>query len=92
MTETRKKKPARETIAVNLTILDHTKLGGFHQGMCSADFANGDKVEVTSGFGCGNTHIYVAYNGKRVLAVDATPMLNALIDAAVDSQRKRGGK
>jgi len=77
-----------EAITVKLPVLPHEGIGGLHQELCSAAFADGAKAEVSGGFGLGNSMLYVSIDGKRVLAVDGAPMLRALIDAAVDRTRR----
>ena len=76
-----------KTITVKLPILPARKLGGFHQEVASAELV-GSRAVVSAGFGLGNTQMYVAINGKRVLSVDAAPLLRALIDAAVAAKKK----
>lgn len=85
----KRKKP--KTIRVDLPVLPANSLGGFHMELASAEFPDGTKASVSGGFGLGNSQMYVAIDGKRRLAVDSTPLLRALIDAAVDLSRLKAG-
>jgi len=72
-----------KAITVRLPVVPHDELRGFHQTICTAEFGDGGEAEVSGGLGLGHTEIYVAIDGKRVLAVDCMPMFKALIDAAL---------
>lgn len=76
----------KETLRVGLNIRKSGKrdLGRFHMEVCKATTKEGSVVEVSSGYGCGHTDIYVAKDGKRVLVVDTEPMLRALIELALE--------
>jgi len=74
---------SKDTVDVSLPILPTGEIGGFHQGVASTEF-DGHKVELSCGYGVGHTHFYVSVDGKRVLTVDTTPMLEALTEAALD--------
>lgn len=78
-----KQKSTGREIVVRLPLNDAQRIGGLHQGICTADFDDGTKVEVSSGWGLGGTDFYVSVNGKRRLSVDGRPLLDALIKQAV---------
>lgn len=80
-------KKKQRFITVKLPVYPEKTIGGFHANMVTADFADGSQAVVSSGFGLGNTDMYVSIDGKRMIAVDARPLLTALIDAAVDAGR-----
>lgn len=73
-------------VSLNLTRPPKGTLGGFHMEVCKATTKDGTVVEVSSGYGCGHTDLYVARDGKRVLVVDTEPMLRALIELVLDEE------
>lgn len=81
----------KKAIKVELPIVAR-QIGSLHRDVASATFPDGSRAEVSCGFGLGNMDMYVSIGGKRALAVDACPLVRALIDAAVDETRKKGGK
>jgi hypothetical protein len=82
-------KRAPKNVQVRLPVLPTDRLGGFHQDVATAKFPDGTTAVVSAGFGCGSSEMYVSIGGKRRLAVDASPLIRALIDAAVDGTRKK---
>ena len=77
----------KDSISVELPLKDAQKLGSFHVGVCFAE-VEGAKVEVSVGYGCGHTDMYVAVDGKRYVVVDTSPLLSAVIDLAIDKWKK----
>jgi hypothetical protein len=78
----------KRAVRVSLPILLGQRIGGLHQEIATATFPDGTKVEVSAGFGLGHTQIYVSVGDRRVLAVDGAPLLKALIDTAVQIERR----
>ena len=71
-------------VTLTIPITEYPKsLGGFHRDFCTVESEAG-KVVISSGYGLGNPYLYVAVNGKRVLAVDTTPILEFLAGRAIE--------
>ena len=61
-------------------------IGGLHSSVCEVETPDG-AVKVSSGYGLGNDHIYVSVNGRRVLQVGTRPLLERLVQLALDLTR-----
>ncbi len=73
---------SKKYLTVKLPTIEGRRLGGFHQALATAEVP-GAQVEVSAGFGLGNSEMYVSVNGHRNLTLDCAPLLRAAIDEAI---------
>lgn len=73
-----------KTIDYQFTVDTEKRLGGLHQEVVSADY-KGYEVSISSGYGLGNSDLYVSLDGSRLFTISTTDFLRTLIDTALDS-------
>ena len=79
---------AKREVTLTLPVTEYPKsLGGLHREVCTAQSEAGEIV-VSSGYELGNPYIYVSVGGERVLSVDTSPILQFLVERAVELAAK----